>query len=233
MAKILILQHAQETPACTTLEWCQSRNIEPTIQKVWLNQNWPTDLHDFLGVIVCGGGMNVDQEHLYPWLSKEKSFIKNLLEQKTKTLGLCLGAQLMAEILGARVGRHTHWEVGWHTISLQPHILFPNSPAELPAFQWHRYTFETPSVATKLGSSPGCANQAFIFEKHGLAFQFHPESDKAWIKECVATPSESYPKGEFVQNREEILENIHLQEPLQQWYWKVLDAFFLSGPKGS
>lgn len=232
MAKMLILQHSEGTPACTTLEWCRSRNIQPVIQKVWLTQDWPEDLSSFRGVIVCGGGMNVDQEASFIWLPKEKLFIKNLLDRKIKTLGLCLGAQLMAEVLGGSVGPHSHWEVGWHSIALQPSPYFPSSINSMEAFQWHRYTFETPPGAVKLGSSAGCANQAFSFENHGLAFQFHPESDKAWIKECTESTSEKYPTGEFVQSGEEILTKISLQEPLQEWYWNVLDVFFRKTVQG-
>lgn len=229
MKQLLIVQHAEKTPPCSTLDWCVSRAITPVIQKAWIDQSWPANFESFLGVVICGGGMNVDQENLYPWLIAEKSMIRGLLSSGVKTLGLCLGAQLMAEALNAKVGPHSHWEIGWHTIQLGQCEFFPQETSNVKGFQWHRYTFETPINTVKLGSSDACQNQAFLYKNHGLAFQFHPEADKSWITECAKEdPNSTHPEGPFVQATASILDQIQLQEPLQKWYWQVLDLFFLN-----
>lgn len=226
MKKLLILQNSDETPPGTTLEWCAQRGLSPHIIEVWQSQDWP-DLKNYLGVVICGGGMNVDEENKYPWLKIEKEFIQALLQSGVKTLGLCLGAQLMAEVLGARVYRHAHWEVGWHSVQLPP-TPFYDAQEDFKVFQWHRYTFEIPKTAETGGASVGCAHQAFVYQKHGLAFQFHPESSKEWIKDCAESDPGDYPSGPFVENREAILNQLDRQSDLQRWYWSVLDRFFLS-----
>jgi GMP synthase-like glutamine amidotransferase len=233
VAKILILQHTEETPAGTTLDWCRERQLDPVIIKVWQTQRWP-DPSDFLGVVLCGGGMDVDQEDRYPWLTTEKLFIKQLLTSKIKTLGLCLGAQLMAEVLGAKVYCHSSWEVGWHQVELSSSPLWnPESFPHLEVFQWHHYTFDIPPHCEKLGRSKSCPNQVFSYQSHGLAVQFHPEASMEWITDCANTKLETYTSGDFVQSRDQIIANAALQNLLQSWYWKVLDAFFISGRKGS
>lgn len=225
---MLILQNSDETPPGTTLEWCEARGLRSVIIEVWNNQTFPPP-QEVLGVVICGGGMNVDEEDKFPWLRNEKQFIKDLLQSKVKTLGLCLGAQLMAEVLGAKVQQHIHWEVGWHQVDLNAHGYLPVEISSLQFFQWHRYTFATPPGAIALGSSKGCANQAFAFERHGLAFQFHPESSPEWIRECAVSDPADYPKGPFVESSDEILRHLDRQTPMQHWYWQVLDRFFLEG----
>lgn len=232
MKKLLILQHSEESPKDTTIDWCTTYQIEPVLQKVWINQTWPS-LDDYIGVVICGGGMDVDQEEQHPWLSKEKLFIKNLLQSKRKTLGLCLGAQLIAEVLGAKVQPHTHWEVGWHTIELIKNPYFPPEIQNLRAFQWHGYTFSLPPGSTSVGASAACLNQGFLVGDHALAFQFHPESHRDWIIECAETHPDKFPKGPFVQRGPEISAELHQQPKLKNWYWNVLNLFFDPSQKGS
>jgi GMP synthase-like glutamine amidotransferase len=233
MKKLLIVQNSATTPIGSTADWARARGLEPVLFKAWEPNVWDTqtwlDSPELAGVVLCGGPMNVDEEDKHPWLIKEKLFIKDALRRPIKTLGLCLGAQLMAEVLGAKVGPHTHWEVGWHRIDLHPHPSWAAQPTNLTAFQWHRYTFAIPPGAQALASSAACANQCFSFGSHGLAFQFHPESTQEWIRDCAGTPAATYPEGPFVQSAPEILAQLQDQVLLQQWYWQVLDHFFLAG----
>ncbi|MEY4615328.1 MAG: hypothetical protein RJB66_288 [Pseudomonadota bacterium] len=225
MKQLLIIQNSNETPPGTTIEWCKSRAINPHLIQAWTSPQWP-DPREYLGVVICGGGMNVDQEQTHPWLRSEKALIRSLLEQNVKTLGLCLGAQLIAEALGARVGPHTQWEVGWHDVELKENIFFKEQK-QFKVFQWHKYTFDIPNGALHLSSSEACSHQAFSYGENVLAFQFHPESTREWVIDCATDESESYPSGDFVETRETILSQLQHQVKLQDWYWSVLDRFFL------
>jgi GMP synthase-like glutamine amidotransferase len=125
-------------------------------------------------VIVLGGGMHVDQEAEHPWLTSEKAFIAELLERRVPTLGVCLGAQLVAEVAGAAVGPLPGGaEIGWHEVSIDaPDPLLGDAP-RLRAFEWHSYGFQTPPGATELARN-GAGSQAFRLND-AWGIQFHAE----------------------------------------------------------
>ncbi len=211
--KVFILQHEDSTPPGSTLKWVESRGHSLQVLKASDISHWPS-LEDFDLLVICGGGMNVDQEDRYPWLRQEKQLIQQSLRAGKKIVGLCLGAQLLAEALGARVGKHTDWEVGWHSVHL-------NNQEELKVFQWHGYSFDLPRGAELMASNSNCFCQAFTYESRVLAFQFHPETTKEWATECAEHPR--LPITGWVQSREEIKRDIQFQPQLQSWYFSQLD----------
>jgi GMP synthase (glutamine-hydrolysing) len=123
--------------------------------------------------MVFGGEANVDDDH--DWLAEEKAWIHDLIERGTPLLGVCLGAQLIAEVAGARVEQLPEPEVGWHEVE-----------GVGLAFEWHRYGFASaPPGATELSRNDvGC--QSFQLG-NALAIQFHAEVDEAtvsgWIRD--------------------------------------------------
>lgn len=219
---IYIIQHNDETPAGSSLDWCKKNHREFQIIHLVNGDTLPKKLTQQDQVIICGGGMNVNEEHLYPWLKEEKQFIKMCLDNSIKILGLCLGGQLLAEALGARASQHPHWEVGWSTVELSPTLQFFDS--KLEAFQWHGFSFDTPKDGLRLASNAICTHQGFIYKNFALGLQFHPEATLNWIKECADT--DNYPSGPFVQTREEIYTQLEKQLRLQTWYFALLDWFF-------
>lgn len=219
---IYIIQHNNETPPGTSLEWCKKKLRDYQIIHLMNGDPLPIKLNPQDQVIICGGGMNVDEQHLYAWLIEEKKFIKMCLDQSIKILGLCLGGQLLAEALGARVSQHPHWEVGWSTVELDPKIQFFKN--KLDAFQWHGFSFDTPKGALKIATNTICNSQGFIYKDFAMGLQFHPEATLDWIKECADTAA--YPTGPFVQNREQIYNQLEKQKQLQEWYFALLDWFF-------
>jgi GMP synthase (glutamine-hydrolysing) len=138
-------------------------------------------------VMVFGGAMHADHEDAHPWLRAVKSLLRGLLERGVPTLGVCLGAQLLAEAAGARPRRAPTPEIGWHEVEVTPEgaadpLLAPLAP-RFTGFQWHSYEFPLPAGATPLARSAVCL-QAFRLQQ-AVAIQFHAEVTRAdaeaWI----------------------------------------------------
>lgn len=125
---------------------------------------------------VLGGPIGACENALYPFLNDEIALIVAQLAAGKPTLGICLGAQLMARALGARVYPARAKEIGWHPLTLSSAGARLLAPFEgYPVLHWHGDTFDLPDGATHLASTPDCDQQAFIYGRHALAVQFHPE----------------------------------------------------------
>lgn len=138
-------------------------------------------------LIVLGGPMGVNDAATLPWLTDEKRFIGNAVRAGTPVLGVCLGAQLIASALGARVYPGLHREIGWYPVTAcTPAAEVFAFPSELYAFHWHGDTFELPPGAVQLARSAACAQQAFQFGARCIGLQCHlettPESAAALIE---------------------------------------------------
>jgi GMP synthase (glutamine-hydrolysing) len=132
---------------------------------------------DYRAVMVFGGEANVDEDH--EWLRVEKAWIASLLERGTPLLGVCLGAQLLAEATGGTVRRLPSPEIGWHDVERV------EDASRFLAFEWHSYGFECPPGAVELARNQvGC--QAFRLGS-ALGIQFHAEVDQATVEGWIAT----------------------------------------------
>ncbi|MGQ9499535.1 MAG: type 1 glutamine amidotransferase [Dissulfurimicrobium sp.] len=163
---------------------------------------------DFL--VVMGGSMNVYDEAKYPWLVDEKRFLDSAIKADKLILGVCLGAQLLANVLGATVRRNILKEIGWFDVSLTPHgwnsSIFKDLPATFKAFHWHSDTFTIPEGALHIASSEACVNQAFIYGEKIVGLQFHMESTRESIEAIVKScPEELLEEGKFIQKADKLL----------------------------
>ena len=143
----------------------------------------PRSSLDYL--VVLGGPMSVWQEARFPWLRTEKAYLENLIAAGTPVLGICLGAQLIADVLGARTYRGPHSEVGWFTVESTPESrdtwLGDTLPRRFETFLWHTDTYELPEGAVRIAHSRAYENQGFLW-KRVLALQFHLEVTPAWVR---------------------------------------------------
>jgi GMP synthase-like glutamine amidotransferase len=161
-------------------------------------------------LIVMGGPMNVDEERTYPWLREEKQIIAQAVQSGKVVLGICLGAQLIASALGAKVGPNACKEIGWLPVDLCPqvrsHPLVEGFPASWVTFHWHGDTFELPAGALPLASSEGCRNQGFIFSDRVVGLQFHPEMTPQGTRSLVAQCAAELVPGPYIQAADRILD---------------------------
>ncbi len=149
-------------------------------------------LRNYDGLVVLGGPMNVDETDEYPYLVPETESIRKFIDMDVPVLGICLGSQLIAKALGARVRKNPEKEIGWYDVSATEEggmdRLVGAFGAVEKVFQWHGDTFEIPPGASHLATSPACANQAFRYGDKVYGFQFHLEVDAPMIERWLVTP---------------------------------------------
>lgn len=195
----------------------------------WFAGEAPPDPSTFDWLIVMGGPMGVYDEGAHRWLVDEKRAITAAIAAGKRVLGVCLGAQLIADVLGARVYRNAHKEIGWFPIELtsdgaatragaalagvasplrpapQPLTPSPQPLSPSPVFHWHGDTFDLPAGATHVARSEACAHQAFSLGDRVVGLQFHLETTAAAARELICNCPEDLVPGPYVQSAEAVL----------------------------
>lgn len=176
-------------------------------------------------LVVMGGPMSVNDEEKFPWLVTEKAFIRDVIESGTPVLGVCLGAQLIAGAMGAKVYPNHEKEIGWFPVEgVQPNdpSLF-QFPSSLNVFHWHGETFDLPEGARLLASSKACRNQAFQIGSSVIGLQFHLETTPESAQELVANCRDELVPSEYIQKEEKILSaKPEIYESINQLMGKIL-----------
>jgi GMP synthase (glutamine-hydrolysing) len=159
------------------LEWIPAEGAAPRL--------------DGLGaVLVFGGAMHVDQGDEHKWLCGEKELLRGLLASGTPALGVCLGAQLLAQVAGGATKRAAEPEIGWQTVQLTPaaagDVLLGPLPARFESFQWHSYELSAPPRAAALAHSAACLQAFRVHGAPSWGIQFHAEATEETIAGWIA-----------------------------------------------
>jgi GMP synthase-like glutamine amidotransferase len=157
-------------------------------------------------IIAMGGSMSVNDEQEFPWLKPEKQFIRDAISRDISVLGICLGAQLIASALGARVYANPCKEIGWFQVRGIP---VPEGafsfPKECMVFHWHGETFDLPEGAIRLAESDACRNQAFQIKRNVIGLQFHLETTHENASALAQNFRDELLPAPFVQSEADIL----------------------------
>jgi GMP synthase (glutamine-hydrolysing) len=205
MLRLHYLQHEQSEGPGYILSSAAHRGWAVTRSLLYENPPLPS-VTGFDLLVIMGGSMNVYETDKYPWLTEEKQFIANAIASGTRVLGICLGAQLIADTLGARVTKNRHQEIGWFPIHMidteQQQAALRGLPAQPTVLHWHGDTFAIPDGATRFSESKGCENQGFVYDKRVIALQYHLECDQDSMEQMMSTFDDRENPGPFVQKKE-------------------------------
>jgi GMP synthase-like glutamine amidotransferase len=180
--KIHYLQHAPHEGAGYISNYAQINGYSLSSTKLFRNELLP-ELNTFDVLVIMGGPMGVNEESKFAWLKTEKIIIRSAIEAGKKVIGICLGSQMLASVLNARVYPNKEKEIGFFPlIKKSNNGLLKGFPEKSVVFQWHGDTFDIPVGAELLASSEACVNQAFLFGENVLALQFHLEITEELLK---------------------------------------------------
>lgn len=225
--RIHYLQHVPFENPGIILSWAESRKYPVTFTRLYEDQELPAQ-EDFDWLVIMGGPMNIYEEEKYPWLVREKEFIKAAISKNKIILGLCLGAQLIADVIGGRVIQNQYKEIGWFPVVFTKEALalpqFSHLPPNPVVFEWHGDTFiDLPEESILLASNEACKNQAFAYRGRVYGFQFHMENTLQIITDLIENCRDEMVPGLYIQSAVEMLAGTGFIDQNNQWMLLFLD----------
>lgn len=225
-----ILQHDPDEGPGAIAHWATARGHSLRTTHVYRGEAQPeVESGDLL--VVMGGPMNIYQDRDHPWLRAERLFLERHIGRGGRAMGVCLGAQLLADALGGRVTQNSQVEIGWFPVRFtdEARALFSFLPEEKDIVHWHGDTFELPAGATRLGASEACANQGFLYGGRVLGLQFHAEITREFAAALLRQAGPDFQPAEFVQDGQTILGRSDADfQSAHTLLYELLDAVFSS-----
>lgn len=201
---VQVLQHVPFEGLGSIGGWLEERSLRIGWTRLFADDP-PPGLDGLDLLIALGGPMSVNDEARLPWLAVEKRVLREAIARGVPVLGVCLGAQLIASALGARVRRAGVPEIGWFPIEAVPG---PDGTFRFPAactvFHWHGETFDLPEGAVRLARSGPCDNQAFQVARHVIGLQVHPEMTPDGAHALAAHCRDELVPGPYVHSEQEL-----------------------------
>ncbi|MBU1453496.1 MAG: type 1 glutamine amidotransferase [Proteobacteria bacterium] len=228
MATIHWLQHVPFEGLGSMEDWLAEQGYDLFCTRLWAGDLFPP-LDSFAGLIVMGGPMGVFDHDEYPWLYREKVYLRTVIDRGIPILGICLGAQLLADVLGAEVRANPEKEIGWFPVVRTPDVpvsLASVLPKEFTVFHWHGDTFALPADAVRLYTSKACANQAFLYKDHVLGLQFHLETTRGSAAGLIDNCRQELVSAPWIQSEAEMLNCGNRFGEINKYMQQILKQFF-------
>jgi GMP synthase (glutamine-hydrolysing) len=197
MKNVMVIRHVPEESLGSLQSVLCARGLNLQVVDCF-SESWPAigragfDPPQLSGLVVMGGTMNVDQTDRHPFLATEINWLRQAVACGLPTLGICLGAQLLAAAIGGRVYPNRVKEIGWYEIELLSEAredpLLAGSHAKQTVFEWHSDTFDLPERAVPLARGATCAQQAFRYGPAAWGLQFHLEMTAQMVVDWLAEP---------------------------------------------
>jgi len=226
LVRLHYIQHEAIVCPGTTLEWARERGYSVGATRIHEHQPFPA-LAEFDLLVIPGGTMSVYEEKRFPWLKSEKDFVARSIESGKAVVGLCFGAQLLADVLGGQVAPNSHKEIGWHEVrrseSAAQTSILSSLPERFIAFQWHGDVFTLPPGAIHAAASDATPNQAFQYKDRVVAVQFHPESSRSTIQTLLDQAGHQVAPGPFVQDPATFLPQEQQLADMRRLFFDLLD----------
>lgn len=204
MHAVILQHHPSEGPGSLS-PWLATHATSSQLVRLYAGESCPPpDDVDLL--LILGGPMSVNDEGEFPWLIAEKVFIRQVIDRQRPVLGICLGSQLIASVLGAAVRPNRDKEIGWLPIEgIKSNPAATISLPNITVFHWHGETFDLPADAILLARSAACAHQAFLYKEKVLALQFHLEVTPELVQLFIKTNQEELVAAPYIQTPQAIL----------------------------
>ncbi len=203
------LQHVPFEGLGSIEHWAMANGVETSCTRLFADELLPA-IGDFDYLVVMGGPMNIYEENTYPWLVREKDFLKEAIAAGKPALGICLGAQLLADVLGAKVYRNKEKEIGWFPIRITedaPAEVRALFPPNLEVMHWHGDTFDLPKDSILMAESQACSHQGFIFNNRVIGLQFHLETTRESLQSLITNCGDEIVKAPYVQQAPVMLQD--------------------------
>lgn len=208
MIRIHHLQHVAFEGLGSIPAWAENRCYALSATYLYNGDGFPPQ-DDFDCQVVMGGPINIYEHDLHPWLTGEKKFIEQSIKSQKTVIGICLGAQLIADVLGQKVYSGEQKEIGWFPVfKTEQARQTPAAdflPDETDVFHWHGDTFNIPHGALHIARSEACNNQGFIYDRRVVGLQFHLETTRQSAKLLIENCGDEIVAGRFIQSPDEML----------------------------
>ncbi len=195
------LQHVPFEGLGRIENWVRAEEYGLSCTRLFAGEELPKQ-DEFQMLVVMGGPMGIHDEQHYEWLAHEKAFIKNTIKEGKPVLGICLGAQLLASVLGADVVVNGEKEIGWFPVErtkMLPDGMQGILPSQLTVFHWHGDTFGIPANAVSLYASTACKNQAFLYDGRVIGLQFHLETTPEGVDLLIENCGDELVESQWIQ----------------------------------
>ncbi len=232
--RIAVLQHVPFEGPAGIADWAAARGADLAVSHLYRGDLLPA-LAAFDMLAAMGGPMSVNDEAQHTWLTPEIALVRDAIGAGKIVFGACLGAQMIAKAMGAKVYAAQNKEIGWFPVNRTEaaHPVFEGLPATFPAYHWHGETFDLPLGAVRLAETASTPNQAFAIGNRVLGLQFHIEATPASAMDLLQNAADEIGSGPFEQSPDTIRAGVDTCASLKPLLDRVLANLTRSAGQGT